>query len=119
MGILGSLDTSHTFDLTLIKENTLFVVELALIAVLFREGMHFNLSAIRKHFIAIILIATIGTILTTVLVGSLLIILFPFLQITLVVALLIGGVFTPSDPATTFQFSVEEQPGLKKNSKQF
>ena len=52
IAIIGNLDSSP-IDLNAIGDITLLVVELALIVVLFREGMHLNLRAIRKHWISI------------------------------------------------------------------
>jgi NhaP-type Na+/H+ or K+/H+ antiporter len=92
-------------DISAIRDMAILTAELALIAVLFKEGMHLNLRQFRKHLIIIVLIATFGTVLTTLIVG---IAVFSFNQIlinfplTLAVAILIGAIFTPTDPAATF-----------------
>ena len=90
---------SLAIDLHAIQDMAVVTAELALITVLFKEGMHLNLKNFQKHFLTIILIAIFGTILTTVIVG---ITVNLSLQLSLVTALLVGAIFTPTDPAATF-----------------
>ena len=90
---------SLAIDLHAIQDMAVVTAELALITVLFKEGMHLNLRNFQKHFLTIILIAFFGTILTTVIVG---ITVNLSLKLSLVTALLVGAIFTPTDPAATF-----------------
>ena len=90
---------SLAIDLHAIQDMAVITAELALITVLFKEGMHLNLKNFQKHILTIILIAIFGTILTTVIVG---ITVNLSLKLSLVTALLVGAIFTPTDPAATF-----------------
>ncbi len=93
-----------------IHEITLLVAEIALIIVLFKEGMHLNLRAIKEYFGTILTIATVGTIVNTFIIGFIATVIFSSIAlifslpetITLSLALLIGAIFTPTDPAATF-----------------
>ena len=93
-----------------IHEITLLVAEIALIIVLFKEGMHLNLRAIKEYFGTILTIATVGTIVNTFIIGFIAAVIFSVIAltfslpetITLSLALLIGAIFTPTDPAATF-----------------
>ena len=90
---------SVAIDLNAIRDMAVITAELALITVLFKEGMHLNLKNFQKHFLTIILIAIFGTILTTIIVGFSVNLA---LGLPLVTALLVGAIFTPTDPAATF-----------------
>lgn len=90
---------SLVIDLGAIRDMAIVVAELALITVLFKEGMHLDLKNFRKHILTIILIAFFGTILTTIIVG---LTVNLSLGLSLVTALLVGAIFTPTDPAATF-----------------
>ena len=93
-----------------IHETTLLIAEIALITILFKEGMHLNLHAIKEYFGTILLIATVGTVVKTFIIGIVATIIF-FIVTTLLdlpetlslsLALLIGAIFTPTDPSATF-----------------
>ncbi|MHA2298366.1 MAG: cation:proton antiporter [Candidatus Hodarchaeales archaeon] len=89
---------------------TLYIAEVALIAILFEEGMHLNLSALKQYFGTVLLIATVGTLINTLIIGFIAITIFSILSVvlalpdrlSLALALLIGAIFTPTDPAATF-----------------
>lgn len=103
-GILISLFSSvgvanFSIDLASIRDMAVVTAELALITVLFKEGMHLNLKKFQKHLFTIILIAIFGTILTTIIVGFTINL---SLGLSLITALLVGAIFTPTDPAATF-----------------
>ncbi|MFX1517858.1 MAG: cation:proton antiporter [Promethearchaeota archaeon] len=93
--------TDFTLELDVIRDTTLLVAELALIVVLFKEGMHTNITALRRWFLPILLLAFFGTFLTAFLVG-ISIELFHFTSITFLAALLVGATISPTDPAATF-----------------
>jgi cell volume regulation protein A len=93
--------TDFTLELEVIRDTTLLIAEMALIIVLFKEGMHTNISAIKKYFLPILLLAIFGTFLTAFLVG-ISIELFHFSSISFLVALLVGATIAPTDPAATF-----------------
>lgn len=90
---------SFVIDLAAIQEMAIATAEIALVTVLFKEGMHLNLKNFQKHILTILLIAIFGTILTTVIVGFTVNL---SLKLSLVTALLVGAIFTPTDPAATF-----------------
>ena len=91
--------TGMSIDIAAIRDIAVLTAELALITVLFKEGMHLNLKALKKQIVIILLIAVFGTILTTVIVG---LTVNLSLGLSLSVALLVGAIFTPTDPAATF-----------------
>lgn len=88
-----------SIDLSAIRDMAVVTAELALITVLFKEGMHLDLRNFRKHLVTIMLIAIFGTILTTIIVGFTVNL---SLGLSLITALLVGAIFTPTDPAATF-----------------
>ncbi len=93
--------TDFTLELNVIRDTTLLIAEMALIIVLFKEGMHTNITALRRYFLPILLLAFFGTFLTAFLVG-ISIELFHFTSIGLLAALLVGATIAPTDPAATF-----------------
>ncbi|MHA2253324.1 MAG: cation:proton antiporter [Candidatus Kariarchaeaceae archaeon] len=102
-----------------IKDVTLIIAELGLIIVLFNEGMHLNLRRLFNNAFPVLLLATIGTILTTMFVAilttfvtsSLLDVDFSYM---LLGNLLMASVVVPTDPAATF--SVLKSSGGKLKS---
>ncbi|MFW9928162.1 MAG: cation:proton antiporter [Candidatus Thorarchaeota archaeon] len=106
MAVLANI-TNITIDLVNIREYVLVIAELALIVVLFREGMHLDLDSLKKYFLSIITLAVIGTIITIILVGltiSISTVIFPsvFISFSIIGALLVGAIIVPTDPAATF-----------------
>ncbi|MHA2334599.1 MAG: cation:proton antiporter [Candidatus Hodarchaeales archaeon] len=97
-------------ELQAINEITLFIAELALVTILFEEGMRLNLKALKGYFGTVFLIATVGTVVNTFIIGFIAIAVFSVLSIllalpdrmSLALALLLGAIFTPTDPAATF-----------------
>ena len=102
MGIIGNLDSTHNIDINLIKDSTLLALELTLVVVLFKEGIHLNLKNFYDHIFSILLIAIIGTIFTTILVGFSLIALIPINSDQVLYLFLLAAIFAPSDPSATF-----------------
>jgi cell volume regulation protein A len=93
--------TQIELELEAIQELTLLISEIALIVILYNEGMHLDLRAFRSNFLPIFILALIGTFLTSLLVG-ITIITLQFVSISFLTALLIGAIVAPTDPAATF-----------------
>ncbi|MFW9904879.1 MAG: cation:proton antiporter [Candidatus Thorarchaeota archaeon] len=95
-----------------IHEITLFIAEMALIVILFKEGMHLNIRETTNYFGTIFSIATVGIVIKTFIIGIIATLIFsiitlfvsppPAVTLTLTTALLLGAIFTPTDPAATF-----------------
>ncbi|MHA2032985.1 MAG: cation:proton antiporter [Candidatus Kariarchaeaceae archaeon] len=90
-----------------IKDITLVIAEFGLLFVLFQEGMHLDIRALKKYLAPIALLATVGTILTATLVGiitSLFISARTDIDFNLIFlgTLLIAAISVPTDPAATF-----------------
>lgn len=111
LGIVNSLFTTPLFNLDEMGIPLEIVATLALAAVLFREGLHLNLDELRRNIKAIILLASLGTVLTTFLIGA----LGQFFELTLILALLFGSIFSPTDPAATFALFEGGGTKIKKN----
>ncbi len=99
LGVLNSLFVTPLFDLQGMGIPLEIVATLALSAVLFREGLVLDVDALKRNIKPIILLASLGTVLTTFLIG--LLGQFAF-ELTLIFALLFGAIFSPTDPAATF-----------------
>lgn len=99
LGVLNSLFVTPLFDLQGMGIPLEIVATLALSAVLFREGLVLDVDALKRNVKPIILLASLGTVLTTFLIG--LLGQFAF-ELTLIFALLFGAIFSPTDPAATF-----------------
>ena len=105
--LLGFLVKSIFPELDFNNYNSQFLifVELTLILVLFFESTHLDLRKFRKYLLPILLLAIVGTLVTAVLIGIILnatASLFPQIGvISLLVALLIGAIVVPTDPAAT------------------
>ncbi|MFW9993861.1 MAG: cation:proton antiporter [Candidatus Odinarchaeota archaeon] len=84
-----------------IRDVTLLIAELALIIVLYKEGMHLDLSLLKRNILPISVLAILCTFLTAVLVGVE-IALFHFVPINFIAALLVGSILAPTDPSATF-----------------
>lgn len=102
-----------------LKEIALVLAELALIMVLYNEGMHLNLKSLRQNFLPIILLAVVGTIMTVVFVSIILTSFastftgeeFTFFSITV---LLTAAVLVPTDPAATFAILKNSGGGVRE-----
>lgn len=107
-----------------IHEIVLFIAELALIAILFKEGMHLNIGKVRQYIGTILVIATVGVVIKTFIIGFISIFIFLIIvsifapsspvMLTLPLALLIGAIFTPTDPAATFSILRGGETRIKK-----
>ena len=102
LGLIGNFDPSHLIDIELIKDNSLLILELALVVVLFHEGIHLNFNNFKKHLVSILLIAIIGTLFTTILVGLSLLFFVPLSSNLIFYPFLLAAIFSPSDPSSTF-----------------
>lgn len=103
-GLLMTIIASYTdikFELDLIRELALLISELALVIVLYKEGMHIDLKTFRQNYLPIVILAVVGTFLTAFLVG-LTISLIHVVEISFLAALLVGAIIAPTDPAATF-----------------
>ncbi|MHA2192164.1 MAG: cation:proton antiporter [Candidatus Thorarchaeota archaeon] len=91
-----------------------FIAQLTLAAVLFYAGLTLNIKELRLSIKSVLLLATLGVLLTSVIAG---------LTITLIIgssmafALLIGAILSPTDPAALF--SVLESGGVTVKRKLF
>lgn len=112
LGVINSLFTTPLFNLEEMGIPLELVATLALAAVLFREGLHLNVDELKKSIKPIILLASLGTVLTTFLIGALG--QFAF-ELTLILALLFGSIFSPTDPAATFALFEGGGTRIKKN----
>jgi NhaP-type Na+/H+ or K+/H+ antiporter len=82
--------TQIELELEAVQELTLLISEIALIIVLYNEGMHLDLRAFRSNFLPIFILALFGTFLTALLVG-ITIITLQFVSISFLTALLKGA----------------------------
>ena len=95
-------------------ETILLIAELALIIVLFNEGMHINVRHLMKNIAPILSLAVFGTILSIIFVAPIAFIIFPQEikdSLTFLGFLLIVAIIVPTDPATTF--SILRTSGIK------
>ena len=102
IGLIGNFDPSHLIDIGLIKDGSLLILELALVVVLFHEGIRLNLNNFKKHIFSILLIAIVGTLFTTILVGFSLLFFVPLSSDLIFYPFLLAAIFSPSDPSSTF-----------------
>lgn len=75
------------------------ILELALSVVLFKEGLELDLIAVKKFIGSILLLATVGVVVSTVISATFLYLITP---LTFHLAILISGTLAPTDPAATF-----------------
>jgi NhaP-type Na+/H+ or K+/H+ antiporter len=101
----------HEFSDESLQEIALVLAELALIMVLYNEGMHLNLKSLRQNILPIFLLALIGTIITVIIVSVFVsVILTNFypeiieedVALLSLTALITAAVLVPTDPAATF-----------------
>ena len=112
LGVINSLFATPLFNLEEMGIPLEIVATLALAAVLFREGLHLNIEELKRNIKPVILLASLGTLLTTFLIGALG--QFAF-ELTLILALLFGSIFSPTDPAATFALFEGGGTKIKKN----
>lgn len=94
-----------------------FIAQLTLATVLFYAGLTMNLRETRRARTTIILLATLGVLLTSLISGVTMFFLVPSTGIFLVLTLLIGAIVSPTDPAALF--SVLESGGVSVKRKLF
>lgn len=118
--ILAILDSSTLVDFT--NESTqeigLVITELALVIILYNEGMHLNLNQLKKYFKIIIILAVFGTIITVLLVSLILTTITKIVldrEIVGLGLLLVAAIVAPTDPAATF--SALKRSGLNVKKK--
>ena len=94
-----------------------FLAQLTLASVLFYAGLTMNIRETRSSIRSVLLLATLGVFLTSIIAGGTIAILSPLGVIPLAVALLIGAILSPTDPAALF--SVLESGGVRVKRKLF
>jgi cell volume regulation protein A len=94
-----------------------FLAQLTLASVLFYAGLTMNIRETRSSMRSVILLATLGVFLTSIIAGGAIAFLDPIGVIPLAVALLIGAILSPTDPAALF--SVLESGGVRVKRKLF
>ncbi|MGY5852683.1 MAG: cation:proton antiporter, partial [Candidatus Thorarchaeota archaeon] len=85
-----------------------------LAAVLFYAGLTMNLRELRSSLTSILLLATLGVLLTSLIAGAT-ILLFSLLTTYFLAAFLIGAILSPTDPAALF--SILETGGVRVKKK--
>lgn len=85
-----------------------FVAQLALAAVLFYAGLTMNVKELRTSLRSVLMLATVGVLLTSLIAGFITVAVFAELGLT---AFLIGAILSPTDPAALF--SVLESGGIR------
>jgi NhaP-type Na+/H+ or K+/H+ antiporter len=91
-----------------------FIAQLTLATVLFYAGLTMNLKELRLSLPVVALLATVGVILTSLIAGFAIALVFSTVGLT---GLLIGAILTPTDPAALF--SVLETGGMRVKRKLF
>lgn len=94
-----------------------FLAQLTLASVLFYAGLTMNIRETRSSIRSVVLLATLGVFLTSIIAGGAIFIFSPVGVIPLTVALLIGAILSPTDPAALF--SVLESGGVRVKRKLF
>ncbi|MHA2221581.1 MAG: cation:proton antiporter [Candidatus Thorarchaeota archaeon] len=94
-----------------------FLAQLTLASVLFYAGLTMNIRETRLSFRSVILLATLGVLVTSVIAGGTIFLFSPVGMIPIAVALLIGAILSPTDPAALF--SVLEGGGVRVKRKLF
>ncbi len=90
-----------------------FLAQLTLAAVLFYAGLTMNLKETNRARTSVVLLATLGVLLTAVIAGVTVTFLIPSVGL----ALLIGSILSPTDPAALF--SILESGGVRVKRKLF
>ncbi|ALJ00818.1 cation:proton antiporter [Rufibacter tibetensis] len=77
-----------------------FLLDFMLVFLLFAGALHTDLKKLRKAWIPILAFATVGTLISTFLVGAMLYYLLPFLYqpVAFIHCLLFGALISPTDP---------------------
>ncbi|MHA2057252.1 MAG: cation:proton antiporter [Candidatus Thorarchaeota archaeon] len=94
-----------------------FFAQLTLAVVLFYAGLTMNIKETRLSIRSVLLLATLGVFLTSIIAGGAIAIFAPVGVIPLAVALLVGAILSPTDPAALF--SVLESGGVRVKRKLF
>jgi cell volume regulation protein A len=91
-----------------------FIAQLTLATILFYAGLTMNLRGLRLSLVNIMLLATVGIFLTSLIAG---VTISMFTTVGLAVSFLIGAILSPTDPAALF--SVLESGGVQVKRKLF
>ncbi|MFX1485050.1 MAG: cation:proton antiporter [Promethearchaeota archaeon] len=94
-----------------------FLAQLTLASVLFYAGLTMNIRETRLSIRSVLLLATLGVFLTSIIAGVTITLFSPLGMIPFAVALLIGAILSPTDPAALF--SVLESGGVRVKRKLF
>ncbi len=92
-------------------DNVRFITELVLSIVLFKEGIELDFRGFLKDIRVILLLAFIGTLISTLIFA---VSISVFLSYPFILAIIVAGILTPTDPAATFSLF---KGGLKVNPK--
>lgn len=108
------------FEQAAIRDLTLIIAELGLFLVLYNEGMHISVKHLKQNFAPIIILASVGTILTVSIVGiieSAILGAIPGQTFSSVFlgSLLIAAIVVPTDPAATFSILRTSGQKVKKH----
>ncbi len=112
-GIILGLALGPEFSLLPADFGFDFIAQLALAVVLFYAGLTMNLKETNRSRVSVILLATLGVLLTSIIAGVAVTFLIPSIGL----ALLIGAILSPTDPAALF--SVLESGGVRVKRKLF
>lgn len=112
-GIVLGFAIGHEDSLLPAEYGLDYIAQLTLAAVLFYAGLTMNLKETNRAKTSIILLATLGVILTSIIAGITVIWVIPSIGL----ALLIGAILSPTDPAALF--SVLESGGVQVKRKLF
>jgi cell volume regulation protein A len=94
-----------------------FIAQLTLAAVLFYAGLTLNIKELRLSIGSVLLLATLGVLLTSVIAGLTIAFILGSSIVLVAAAYLIGAILSPTDPAALF--SVLESGGVRVKRKLF
>ncbi|MFW9967830.1 MAG: cation:proton antiporter, partial [Candidatus Thorarchaeota archaeon] len=94
-----------------------FVAQLTLAAVLFYAGLTLNIKELRLSLGPVLLLATLGVLLTSVIAGITIALILGSSIVVVAAAYLIGAILSPTDPAALF--SVLETGGVRVKRRLF
>lgn len=94
-----------------------FIAQLTLAAVLFYAGLTLNIKELRLSLGPVLLLATLGVLLTSVIAGITIALILGSSIVLVAAAYLIGAILSPTDPAALF--SVLETGGVRVKRKLF
>ncbi len=114
--ILGQIISAEAIleDLTNAGLGIDIIAQLTLAAVLFYAGLTMNIRETRGSLTTVLLLATLGVLLTSIIAGLTILVFVPTIALT---AFLVGAIVSPTDPAALF--SILESGGVRVKRKLF